>query len=306
MTWPHSLTHPSNHSLTHPPWMGVSLQIINLQTELNYLDSVNIFYIFSVLTWPHPSTHQTIHPPMGGKFFTDFKSLNRIEISWLVQLSNFNWFHGSTPLGGGGWVDGGGGGYGCVWGVPCMHACMHTYAYTCMHTRTCMLNMLNMDASMWVAICNFYTCIYVCVCMCMCVHVGTPPMPQTPPTHLPSPQSCRELKTPKFNKSWTNRDNLILFEDSLLLNIPELIYTIVDHPRHPHLSVKPPRAEETQIRRITITLEWIEIIQFCLKICDPWTLLHTYRLGLMCRWGVSYLKWHFYVFDPIKCSLTLQ
>ena len=63
-----------------------------------------------------------------------------------------------------------------------------------------------------------------------------------------------------------------------------------------------PRAEETQIGRITITLEQIKIIQFCLKICDPWTLLHTYRLGLMCRWGVSYDKWHFYVFDQKKCS----
>ena len=46
--------------------------------------------------------------------------------------------------------------------------------------------------------------------------------------------------------------------------------------------------------------EPIEIIQFCLKICDPWTLLHTYRLGLMCRWGVSYPKWHFYVLDSKK------
>ena len=27
------LTHPTTH-----PWVGVSLQIINLQTELNYLD----------------------------------------------------------------------------------------------------------------------------------------------------------------------------------------------------------------------------------------------------------------------------
>ena len=62
----------------------------------------------------------------------------------------------------------GGGGYGCVGGVPFMHAC------TCTHARTCMLsmlNMINMDASMSVAICNFYTCIHVCVCMCMCAHV---------------------------------------------------------------------------------------------------------------------------------------
>ena len=37
-------------------------------------------------------------------------------------------------------------------------------------------------------------------------------------------------------------------------------------PTHlPH----PPGAEETQIARITITLERIKIIQFCLKIWDP-------------------------------------
>ena len=63
-----------------------------------------------------------------------------------------------------------------------MHACMHT------HAHTCMLNMLNMDASMSVAICNFYTCIHVCVCVCacMCIHVGTPLMPPDVPRHAPT------------------------------------------------------------------------------------------------------------------------
>ena len=115
-----------------------------------------------------------------------------------------------------------------VWGdVPCMyaHTRMHTHARTCMLN---MLNMLNMDASMSVAICNFYSCINVCVCMCVHVHAcacvwGHPPMPPDAPTHLPPPQSCREPKTPKFNKSLTYRDNSILFEDSLPLNIPEFI-----------------------------------------------------------------------------------
>ena len=37
------------HPHTHP-WVGVSLQIINLQSELNYLDFVNILKIFSDLT----------------------------------------------------------------------------------------------------------------------------------------------------------------------------------------------------------------------------------------------------------------
>ena len=36
-------THPSTHTPTPHPWVGVSLQIINLQTGLNYLDSVNNF-----------------------------------------------------------------------------------------------------------------------------------------------------------------------------------------------------------------------------------------------------------------------
>ena len=43
----------------------------------------------------------------------------------------------------------------------------------------------------------------------------------------------------------------------------------------------------TKSLKITKTFEWIEIIQFCLKICDPQTLLYTYRLDLICRWGVS-------------------
>ena len=75
-------------------------------------------------------------------------------------------------------MDGGGGWYGCVGGCP-MHACTHTHAHACTHAHTCMLNMLNMlnmDASMSAAICNFYTCINVCVCMCMLsgYHADTP------------------------------------------------------------------------------------------------------------------------------------
>ena len=43
------------------------------------------------------------------------------------------------------------------WGCPMQaHMCMHE----CTHAYTCMLNMINMDASMEVAICNYYTCIF--------------------------------------------------------------------------------------------------------------------------------------------------
>ena len=80
-------------------------------------------------------------------------------------------------------MDGDGGRYGCVGRCP-MDTHMHTHAHAC----TCMLNMLimlNMDASMSVAICNFYTCIHVCVHVYMrghvCACVGdTPHAPRCP------------------------------------------------------------------------------------------------------------------------------
>ena len=40
-----AVTHPTTH-----PWVWVSQQIINLQTELNYLDKVKIYSIVSHLT----------------------------------------------------------------------------------------------------------------------------------------------------------------------------------------------------------------------------------------------------------------
>ena len=104
----------------------------------------------------------------------------------------------STPCEGGRWVDGDGSGYGCVGRCP-IHTCMHTHAHTCMHTRTCMLNMLNMDASMSAAICNFYTCINVCVCMCVHVHAcacewGHPHASRCPPLTCPLPRATRSPK----------------------------------------------------------------------------------------------------------------
>ena len=155
---------------------------------------------------------------MGGEFLTDFKSSNGIEIFWLVQvLSNFNWFQGSPPGGVADvWMEVGMG-MG-VWGLS--HACTHahTRARTHMHVKHAKHGCLHADGHL-----QLYTCVCVHVHACACMHVGAPPMPPDTPTHLPPPQSRREPKTPNFNKSWTNQDNLILFEDSLPLNIPELI-----------------------------------------------------------------------------------
>ena len=167
---------------------------------------------------------------MSGKFLTDFKSSNGIEISWLVQvLSNFNWFRGSPPgRVADGWMEVGVG-MGVCRGSP-MHARMHMHAYVCthMHVKHAKHGCLHAGGHL-----QFYTCVCVHVRACVWGHPYAPRYPQTPPTHLPHPQSCREPKTPNFNNSWTNRDNLILFEDSLPLNIPELISTIADHPKYP-------------------------------------------------------------------------
>ena len=118
------------------------------------------------------------------------------------MLSNFKLIPGVHPPGGvaDGWM-GVGVGMG-VWGGV-SHACMHTCTH--MHAHICMLNMLNMDASMSAAICNFYTCINVCVCVCMCMHMhvhvcgNTCPCPQMPP-----PSTCplpRAAGNPKHQNS---------------------------------------------------------------------------------------------------------
>ena len=176
--------------------------------------------------WPDP-THQPTQPPThppnhtpthGWKIphrFQIFKrNLNILISSSIIEFLLILRVH--PPGGGqmGAWE------WGWVWvcGGMC-HA--HTHAHTHMHAHTCMLNHLQFQ--------YMYTCVYVCVhvCACMCMCGGTPPyaprFPWHPPTHLPPPQSHREPKTAKFNKSLTNRDNSILFKDSLPLNISELI-----------------------------------------------------------------------------------
>ena len=125
------------------------------------------------------------------------------------------------------------------------------------------------------------------MCMHACAHVwGAPPNHPPPPSTSPPPPTPRAAGRPKHQ----NSISLQLIEKiRFCLKILYLwtflnsyrLQLITPDTHHPHAPA--PRAKETQIGRITITLEWIKIIQFCLKICDPWILLHTYRLGLLCR-----------------------
>ena len=132
-----------------------------------------------------------------------------------------------------------------------------------------------------------HTCACVHVHTCMCAHVwGLPHPPTLPSTHPPTPQG-----------GGGNTQNS---EISICLDLIEIIrfclknlylWTFLNSSRltlitldTPHPPAPPPGAEEAEILK-TIKREWIEIIEFRLKICDPWTLLHTYRLDLMCMWG---------------------
>ena len=161
--------------------------------------------------WPDP-THQPTQPPTQPPNHTPthgWRILHRFQMfkqNWNILISSsiieFLLISGVHPSGGvaDGWR-GLGVGMGVWEGVPCTHTCtwMHT------HARTCMLNMLNMDASMSAAICNFYKCIHVHMCVCMHVHacacVGghllmPPDAPDTPhpPAPSPEPQGAQNTK----------------------------------------------------------------------------------------------------------------
>ena len=99
------------------------------------------------------------------------------------------------------------GGWGWEWVWMCQgvsHACTHAHVCTYTHARTHMhvkhvVNMINMDASMSAAICNFYTCINVRVCMCMHAHAcacvgGNPHALRCPPLTCPLPRAAGSPK----------------------------------------------------------------------------------------------------------------
>ena len=149
--------------------------------------------MFSVLTWPHPFTHSLNYTSTHG-----WGSLHRFQIfkqNWNISISSSAiefWLILGAPweVGVGGWR----------WGgervPPCM--CTHTHMHVWHHTE------FPGTPPMATAICMKLSSL-----PCMHVHMcgGHPQPPSTPIHPAPYPQSCREPKTPKFNKSWTNRDN---------------------------------------------------------------------------------------------------
>ena len=191
------------------------------------------------MIWPDP-THKPTHPPTHPWNYTPthgWRSLHRFQIfkqNWNISISSSAiefWLIPGVPNPGGwggGWVGVGGGDR----VPPHMCTCMRMHARACTHTHIWHhRESLGFPQIQWgqpfawnYHVYHACMCVHVRACACMCTCVGGTPQPPPTPIHpAPNPQSRREPKTPKFNKSWTNRDNSILFEDSLPLNIPQLI-----------------------------------------------------------------------------------
>ena len=60
-----------------------------------------------------------------------------------------------------------------------------------------------------------------------------------------------------------------------------------------------PRPRGSKISKNWISLELIKIIWFCSKIYDLWILLHSYRLGLVCRRGCT-IPHNIFIFQAPK------
>ena len=223
-------------------------------------------------------------------------------------LDSFKSYCIFTDLGGyppGGWVGGGGVG----WGHP-PHMHMHT-SHTCTHIRTCTHTCMHVKHDKHGCLHGgghlqfpnmFILAFRACVCMHVHVHMSrdTPHAPRCPPTHLPLPRAAGSPNHQKFISPELIEiirfclKNLYLWT---FLNSSRLTLITLDTPHPP---APPPWSRRSRNLKNAIKRERIEIIEFRLKICDPWALLHTYRLDLMCRWGVSHPKWHFYVSGPKK------
>ena len=123
---------------------------------------------------------------MSSGIFRGKESLNRIELSRLVQaFLNFGFFSSLQLWGGGGWVDGGGWWLGVV-PHTCTCTCMHAHAHMCTHTHACMVKMIiscKWPPPLGESLGIHYDVIGMYACMCIHVHVcGGHPL--TTPTHI--------------------------------------------------------------------------------------------------------------------------
>ena len=160
------------------------------------------------------------------------------------------------------------GSWGWLGGAP------HTRAHAriCMHVHTCTRthvkhdNFMQMAApiggipgnSLW---CHMHVCVHACMCMCVEGTLSPPPTTIHPP---PTPRGDPQNQS-KFNSTWTNQDISIPFED---------LKSVETSPPMGGCMVWwvggwggwwVGSGQNTKNLKI---VDWIKIIQFCLKIYD--------------------------------------
>ena len=212
--------------------------------------------------------------------FRGKESSNRIELSWLVQdLLNFAVL-GSLRLWGwgGGWMGVGVvGGVGGGWGVPPTHVHTHAHARTRTHAHACVVNMI--ISCKWPPPLGEYlgipydviracVCVRVRACACVCTWVGCTLSP--PPTPIYPPPHPSEGGTPGIIQNSMALELIEIFQFCLK------IWNLWKIP-HPWVGVWfggwvggwvgwwVGSGQNTKNLKI---VNWIKIIQFCLKIYD--------------------------------------
>ena len=201
--------------------------------------------------------------------FRGKESSNRIELSWLVQdLLNFGVL-GSLRVWGGG-LDGWG--WGVVGGAP-TH--MHMHARTRTHAHAHVLNMIisckwppPLGESLGITYDVIRACVCVCVraCAYVCTCVGGHSL-TTPHPHPPSPPTPRgdPRNQSKFDSTWTNRDISIPFEDLKSVETSPPMGGCIVWWVGGWVGWWVGSGQNTKNLKI---VDWIKIIQFCLKIYD--------------------------------------
>ena len=75
-----------------------------------------------------------------------------------------------------------------------------------------------------------------------------------------------------------------------------------DRVPSPSTHSHPPNGGTPEISQKSIKIELIKIFEFHLKILDLWTLVHSYRLHLVCRWGGCPITNSIFYFWAQKCT----
>ena len=271
---------------------------------------MTIYSIFNDLTWTDPPTHLS----KGGSVSTNHKSSNRIELSRLDQvLLKILWFHIFRPTNPPIHPPKKTATHGLgilhrfqifkwsrnisirsrliafllIWrGHPsrtCAHACARMCAHRCMHVKHDEHGCLHVGGHLQFS--NIFILAFrASACVHMHVHVSRD-TPYAPQPICPLPRGAGSPNHQKFICPELIEiirfclKNLYLWT---FLSSSRLTLITLDNPHPPAL---PPWSRRSRNLKNAIKRERMKIIEFCLKICDPWALLHTYRLDLMCRWG---------------------